>query len=356
MEGRSQVQHFPRAGGSASRRGRTGAFLSRTSRIAFPSLKLPCALFAALLLGAAAPAAPESDDRIVSLLVAQSMEARVAIVAHRLATSAGDLCPHVPLVAMQVHDASQYGADWDAPLAAAFGGGPWPKVLAVVPGGAADRAGVLANDSILSIDGAPVPPTAERKTFARTLATIEALEVAIADGHAMLKLERDGRPVTAEVTGDPGCATSVLLRVSTDPQGKADGTRIEITSGLVALAGDEAELAAAVAHEMAHNILHHREELDAEKVHRGVLGNFGRSARLVRGTEAEADRLAVHLLDRAGYPMDAAVRMWNRLRGKAFDFLDMTHPGWKSRIALIEAEIAKIKAAKAKGREPVFER
>ena len=45
----------------------------------------------------------------------------------------------------------------------------------------------------------------------------------------------------------------------------------------------------------------HRVRLDAARVSRGFLGNFGRNARLIRETEVEADRLSVYLLERAGY-------------------------------------------------------
>src|SRR3546814_2491582 len=71
-------------------------------------------------------------------------------------------------------------------------------------------------------------------------------------------------------------------------------------------------LAAAVAHELAHNILRHRERLDAADVARGLFKGFGRSARLFRQTEIEADRLSAWPMRGAGYDPPAAVRFWGR--------------------------------------------
>lgn len=308
------------------------------------------AVAAALLFtSVSAVAAPPVD--VADLLVLQAMEQRVASIGYRLQTAAVDFCPPVALAGLQLHDDSQYPRG-DAPsLAAAFGTGPWPKVIAVVPGGAAARAGVQANDSILSIDGQTIAPG---KGADRTTATLDLLDRAMADGHALLAVERAGKPVSIDLVPDRGCATHFQLKISSQLQGKADGSYVEITSQLAEFAPDDAELAAAMAHELAHNILGHRKRLDDAHITRGMLQNFGKSARLTKATEVEADRMSVYLMDRAGYPTSAALSFWDRFRHQISSFLVGTHPAAKNRIAMISAEIAKIDAAKARGEKPVF--
>lgn len=316
------------------------------------------ALAAVLLMLALVPdRAAASGDDIAALLAMQSIEERVVSVGHRLAASAGDLCPDAaPLSGLQLHDASQYQRDQADDLAIAFGLGPWPKLLAVAKGSAAERAGLRANDSILTIDGAMPPPEGTRdQSYGRIGAVLAQLDAALVDGKVALGIERDGAAQAIDLLADRGCASRFQLKVTDSLQGKADGNYVEVTSGLVAFAADDAELAAAIAHEMAHNILRHRARLDAQGMSRGIFQKFGRNARLMRETEVEADRFSVYLLDRAGYDLAAAPRFWKRFgkaRGGAFK--DATHPGAKTRVANIEAEIAAIVAAKARGEVPEF--
>ena len=109
--------------------------------------------------------------------------------------------------------------------------------------------------------------------------------------------------------------------------------------------GDD-EFAAVVAHELAHNLLKHKERLNAQKVNRGFFGQFGKSAGRIRKTEIEADRLSVWLMANAGYDPQAAIRFWTRYgkqHGKGI-FSASTHYRWKKRVKLFEEEIAKMKA------------
>jgi hypothetical protein len=310
---------------------------------------------AAVLLVAAVPATA-ARDQVADLLLLQAIEARVATIGHRLAVSAGDLCgTQAALSGIQVHDASQYAKSAGGDLRQAFGAGPWPKVLAVAEGSAAAKAGLRANDSILSIDGQAIPEAKKFGNYARVAATLALLDQGLSDGRVSLAVARSGAPSQVEIVADRGCASRFQVKISTGMQGKADGDYVEVTTGLIAFAGDDAELAAGIAHEMAHNILRHRARLDAAGISRGILQNFGRNARLTRETEVEADRLSVYLLDRAGYPTSAAVAFWDRFRAAIFTFGDNTHPGGKERVAILKAEIARIDAAKAAGKVPAFE-
>jgi beta-barrel assembly-enhancing protease len=84
-----------------------------------------------------------------------------------------------------------------------------------------------------------------------------------------------------------------------------------------------------------------------------VLG-VGRGVSSIRQTEIEADRLGIYLMERASYDPAAAVRFWTRYGPHPLNFLrSRDHPGWRERVALMQAEIAKIRAARAAGRAPV---
>ncbi|MBL0915092.1 MAG: M48 family metalloprotease, partial [Sphingopyxis sp.] len=150
----------------------------------------------------------------------------------------------------------------------------------------------------------------------------------------------------------PGCLSDFRVEAVDRPMGMAEGRLILISKGLAEFAKNDDELAAAVAHELAHNILRHRARLDAAGVDRGLGKQFGRSARLFKQTEVEADRLSAWLLAGAGYDPAAAVRFltaFGQRKGRPL-FQAGTHPKWRDRVASIEEEIRAIDAARAAGR------
>ncbi|QNA86767.1 M48 family metalloprotease [Sphingomonas sp. So64.6b] len=120
--------------------------------------------------------------------------------------------------------------------------------------------------------------------------------------------------------------------------GAADGIYAQVSSDLAALAETDDELAAVLAHELAHNILHHRLRLDGLSVSRGLLASFGRNARLIRQTEIEADRLSIYLLSRAGFDAEKGMVIWERLGRRASGLRDTTHPQWRERLRLMTVE------------------
>ncbi|MET0247186.1 MAG: M48 family metallopeptidase, partial [Sphingomonas sp.] len=137
-------------------------------------------------------------------------------------------------------------------------------------------------------------------------------------------------------------------------QSKADGVYVQINSGMIRFAGDEDQVAAMLAHEFAHNILRHRIRLEAAGVRRGIFGQLGRSARLIRQTEVEADRLSVYLMANAGYPPAAIVTFWTRYRGAhpLNQIAAPTHLGPGDRIAVVNTEIGNLARMKAASEQP----
>ncbi|HYI64449.1 MAG TPA: M48 family metallopeptidase [Allosphingosinicella sp.] len=321
-------------------------------RRAFPRFLLSAMLLLAVPDGAAAQQGPPDQ----SLVAMRGLDQRVAAIGHRLAVASRDFCPDRHwLPGFAVHDLSQYGAAFRAAAIRAFGLESGPAVLALAPGGPAERAGLRLDDVLLGLDGRDLPraEAVREGTFERMEAILDALDTAFADGVADVSVLRAGLRLGLHVPAEQGCATRFQLIPSRRLNARADGRYVQVTTAIASYVADESELAAVLAHEFAHNILRHRVRLDDQRVDRGFLGSFGSSARRIRETEVEADRLSVYLLDRAGYDPEAAVRFWSRFGRRGLNFLGSpTHPNWRSRIALFEAEIAAIRRARAAGEVP----
>lgn len=281
-------------------------------------------------------------------------QARVLNVGYRLARSGGDLCPaHVPGIGIMVHDAAQYRGAYRALAAGLFGVTTLPAVLAVAEGGPAARAGVAPGDAIRAIDGVAVPPGDASDGYGRVAAVLGQLDTASLAGMVTLSLSRAGMPVVARVAAEPLCPSRFQVSVDSTLNAEANGAYIEITTGLIAFTHDDDELAAVLAHEMAHNILRHRERLAAAGVpERGKLS--ADDEKLILATEIEADRLSVYLLDRAGYSTAAILAFWRRMASHdGFERSSpRSHPSDSERIAIISTEIDRIARLKAQGVEP----
>lgn len=314
-------------------------------------------LIAAAGLAPAAPAVGQASvpESISSLRV---LDQRVTTVGYRIATANAQLCPQRQWhPGLMVHDLSQYSGAGRAQAAAAFGLETGPAVLAVAHGGPAAQAGLLVDDVLISADGAPLPraPQGAQGIFEPTERIIGALEDAFSDGRARIEILRKGQRHSIQVAAVEGCASRFQTVPSSRYEAKADGRYVQLTTAMAAFARGDDELAALVAHELAHNILRHRARLDEAGVERGTRTRSGRGARLFRETEMEADRWAVHLMERAGYDPGAAPRLWARQSRTIMAVVTGgAHPDWATRIAAMESEIAAIARARARGMEPAL--
>jgi beta-barrel assembly-enhancing protease len=263
----------------------------------------------------------------------------VTTIGYRLATKGAPLCPtgQTPLAGLRVHVLGQYAASVRSDAETWFGLADYPAILAIAPGSAAANAGAKAGDWIISINGIdmrPLPGAADYAAIERFDAT---LETALARPPVTLVVRRDGKEERVQFTGTPGCASRVELVPEKKRNAAADGRIVQITTGVLGETRNDDELAFIIAHEMAHNILKHRDRLD----------RFGRSARAIRETEIEADRLGLQLMAAAGYDPLAAARFWERFGRKtgAGIFSDGTHMRTKARVAFLRAAAAGLKTA-----------
>ncbi len=263
-----------------------------------------------------------------------AQEARLAAISHRLARASASWCPDIiPQPGWLLEDRRRFGdQDWAA-AQHAYGAPPGgPFIAALAPGSAAERAGLVRGTLIAAINGQPIATPSDDETIRIDTAIVAV--AALDPAEALSVTDASGRTYRLEAT--PGCASAFRLERK-GAQAAANGILVRVRYDLAREITDEAELAAVIAHELAHNILRHPDRLAAAP--------SGRSARRVRATELEADRLSVWLMNDAGYDPLAAVRFWTRHKRPLIRAA--THPPRSERIAAIEAEWAALKAARA---------
>ena len=145
-----------------------------------------------LLFAACAPALAQESDREATLIGLRALDQRVAAIGHRLATANLEFCADRRfLPGFALHDLSQYAASARPAAIRVFGFEAGPGVLALVPEGPAERAGVRRDDVLLAVDGAALPRAAalpRQGRFAQMELILDALERAFADGRALLSV------------------------------------------------------------------------------------------------------------------------------------------------------------------------
>ena len=266
----------------------------------------------------------------------QALDAKVQSVGWRLARSNARFCREVaPGIGLLLQDRAGY-PNPDAARDALTAAGDI-AVQAVAAGSPAERARLARNDPLESVAGQPVAglPRVKPGDYARLAGLHDRIDAALrAEGK--VELVRYGQTLT--IVGEPACVTRFEMLAS-GIRAAADGHRVVIGRKLVETFPDD-ELAAALAHELAHNLLGHRARLDAS----------GRAWSKVKQTEREADRLSVWLLANAGYEPEASLRFFARW-GPMTDLGPLSSPDhdrWKTRVRKISAEIATMRAAMAK--------
>lgn len=266
-------------------------------------------------------------------------DARLQSIGWKLTRANVGFCESAPLATgLLLQDAMNFRAG--DKVRSALGHQSPIAVGAVAAGSPAEQAALVAGDEILAVNGdamTALPPVAAGN-YDRLIRLEDRVDAALArSGKLSLSVRRGpgDAPRRVELRGEPACPSRFELSPDIEV-GAAEGKRVIIHPDALREAS-EPGLAVIVAHELAHNLLHHRVRLSAA----------GRSAQNIRATEREADRLAVWLLANAGYePENTAAFM--RSFGKRTDpgiFGDRTHDNWKVRAGTIDSEVAALRAA-----------
>lgn len=270
---------------------------------------------------------------------------RVATIGYRIATAAPALCTKQgPVTGILLHHLAEYERA-DRPGLIAQGLDRGPGVLAVVAGSPGDAAGLRAGDVLLAVNGVPFEsPTAIAANRDSDIwrPMIEASETRLqeqfARGPATLTVLRGRQTLSLTVSPVTACALRIRLAYSRQKTAVAAGPYVIVSSGLLAVAANDDELAFTIAHELAHVVLGHGQLLRELGVPRkGMMRGFGRNGARVRETEAAADRLGGELTIAAHYDLARGADILRRLPPELGFGIFQTHASDGDRIRMLRA-------------------
>lgn len=179
------------------------------------------------------------------------------------------------------------------------------------------------------------------------------------DLRAQARVERIGRRIAA-VSHQPDLDWEYTVIEDETPNAFAlPGGKVGVNTGMFAIAQSDDQLAAVIAHEVAHATARHSAERISQQllIQGGLQGlgiatgsgsavqlaaaaaQFGVILPFSRGQEAEADAIGLMYMAEAGYDPRAAIDLWNNMTeagGKRpIEFLS-THPAPESRIKRLQ--------------------
>ncbi|MGD1878147.1 MAG: M48 family metallopeptidase [Kiloniellaceae bacterium] len=232
---------------------------------------------------------------------------------------------------------------------------------------------VLAAAAVSSCTQAPVTGREQLILISEEQATqlgaeawqqIKSEQPASQDDAAQQRVQRIGREVAA-ASGAEGVDWEFVLFQDETPNAFAlPGGKIGVNSGMLKIAQTDDQLAAVLGHEVGHVVARHPSEqmsqsaaiqtaLGAAGVGDEAVGQLVQMATGVgqlsfsRSAEAEADRIGLQYMARAGYNPEAAVTLWQNMQaataqgGQPPEFLS-THPNPEHRIEDIKAALPEV--------------
>ena len=152
----------------------------------------------------------------------------------------------------------------------------------------AEKADIQTGDRILRLGGQGIPGGRTMTQF------YHALSRGAFDGaETKLTLRPPaGQDYETSLQSQTACDYQTTVFYSQDINGHTDGREVYVTSELMRNVPDDVNLALIVAHEMAH----------------AIAGHINKTP--TRDLELEADRMALVLMERAEYDIDAAITYW----------------------------------------------
>ncbi|MFP8871675.1 MAG: M48 family metallopeptidase [Myxococcota bacterium] len=207
------------------------------------------------------------------------------------------------------------------------------RILHVVQGGGADRAGLQVGDEVLEVDGERLQESGELRDHLLKLANRTSV---------MFKVRRNGKEIRQPAELEVGCPVVFKLTDGSFALIPRSTTQliVSVTRGLLDLIDDDNVLAVMLAHELAHT-------------------GFDDEGKSWPTQEARADRLGLIIAAQAGYDVGGAEGYWERValeypklideapkhQGPLRDgFENLTHYGIANRMAAIRTTVAEIQA------------
>lgn len=303
---------------------------------AFLFRKWPCIFVGtAMVVAFPTPLYAQKNDPFAALA---QQDLRLASIAERLLIANAHLCRNqMPVTGMLLHSADQYADDVRPPE---FARGP-VAIAQVLPGSAADTAGLRMGDVVLALAGSDLQQLAQPAEGPLRDAVFDLMAQERPQSGWQVRVAREGSVFDIELIAPKGCLALFEITTEKSLAARSDGRVIQITYPLAALSSDD-QLAVIFAHELAHSVLEHRSRLSSAGVAKGFFGEFGTNQQRNRQVEIEADRLMVHLLANAGFAPSIAPAFFRSAEGKKVTggLLSFVYPGPDTRAVTVEKEIA----------------
>ena len=244
-----------------------------------------------------------------------------------------------------------------------------PTAISVVEDSPAAKAGIVAGDEIIALDGELIPLWGTAGWMGGWLKANGTRPVQVS-------VRRDGVDSVITVTPVMACAIPIAYTVDADANASASDTKITINTGIVALAETDAQLALVIGHEMAHSNLGHLDKQQWNQILGTVAGGtidvgilaggvstgglfarqFGKYGALAYSVnfEREADYVGAYYAARAGYDLNGVEEVWRRmgLASPASILQNKTHPITAARFVQLQKVTAEIEDKKRR-REPL---
>jgi membrane-associated protease RseP (regulator of RpoE activity) len=213
-----------------------------------------------------------------------------------------------------------------------------PRVLFVPDGTPAHDAGIREGDAIVAVNGAAIAETDDAPNDI-TRRVKDAIKV---DAPIRIDVARDTGTASATVRPVTVCRLAIHATESADIEATFKGDRATISKGLSQFATEDRDLAVILAHGVAHVIL------EAETAGPATLRFTNAGSPEV---ERAADKLSLELTAAAGYPVDRAAELWERLKGAtpapSRASLAALHPITPERLAALRAASAQARPSQA---------
>jgi beta-barrel assembly-enhancing protease len=235
-------------------------------------------------------------------------------------------------------------------------------LVGVASGSTAARSGFLVGDRVIALDGGP-PPTgpnavsrltgavAARQTGAPRV-TLEQggipflADVASRDDRVSGAVARVGGQLRVAIPADTVCALNLVAAQSDKRNAWVDGVNVTVASAMLRFVTDDDELAAVLAHEIAHNAMRLGQAQKQDTT-------IGRSTVFSEAAEREADYMGMYLLARAGRPTAKVPNFWRRMaQGQPGSIrYASSHPTTAERFVRLEQVAGEIEQKVARGED-----
>ena len=202
-------------------------------------IALAALAFAAPLSAQQPPDPGFNSDAILALKGLQLLDHRLNAIGYRLIAANASFCePKIAQSGLLLHDIDQYPDQALARFALGIDG--LLAVNAVAPDSPAEKAGLLAGDTILAINGVKIediplddPALAKQPLQYRRIAAVnDQMDKALARGDVTLDILRGGEQSQVTVESRPACPSRFQITVSADRSASANGEIVSVSSGM----------------------------------------------------------------------------------------------------------------------------